>query len=124
MPSPAGGFTASVLVSNTSTIPGAFVVQLYVAPPRSKSDGTPRRRRPSKDLVAFEKVALGAGESRKVEVAVRVQELAAWEEKRRCWVVERGSYGVLVGASSADVRAQGEWVVEREVAWTGLGPAA
>ncbi|KAL8276554.1 hypothetical protein RQP46_011044 [Phenoliferia psychrophenolica] len=122
-PLTATSFAVDLVLTNLSPSNDAsFVVQVYIAPPTIKSDGSPRRRRPKKDLVAFEKVALVGGKRKAIQIAVGPTSLATWDEKMSCWVVEKGTYGVQVGTSSADIRAKDEWVVEQELVWAGLGP--
>ena len=87
-----------VNVRNTGRRAGHDVVQFYVAKPESAV------RRPPWELKAFRKVRLEPGESRAVDVAVALEDLAYWDERVQTWVVEPGRYTVAVGASSRDIR--------------------
>ncbi|MGX6511587.1 glycoside hydrolase family 3 C-terminal domain-containing protein [Rhodococcus sp. SJ-2] len=89
----------AVTVTNTGERPGSDVVQVYIGLPDSAVARAPR------ELKGFAKVRLDAGESRKVEVAVRRTDLAYWDTRVDQWVVEGGTYRVDVGASSRDIRA-------------------
>lgn len=89
-----GAVTAEVDVTNTGARAGEEVVQLYVGFPMAKVD------RPLKLLRGFEKVALGAGETKRVRLAVRARDLAYWDVSSRSWKVERATHTVLVGPSS------------------------
>jgi beta-glucosidase len=89
-----GALSAEVDVTNTGSREGEEVVQLYVGFPAAKVD------RPLKLLRGFEKVALGAGETKRVRLAVRARDLAYWDVGSRSWKVERATYTVLVGPSS------------------------
>ena len=74
------------------------VVQLYVRRIDSKVE------RPLKELEAFDRVALKAGETKKVTLEVPVSELAHWDMETNGWVVEPGKVEILVGSSSDDIR--------------------
>jgi beta-glucosidase len=89
-----GAVSAEVDVTNAGSREGEEVVQLYVGFPAAKVD------RPLKLLRGFEKVALGAGETKRVRLAVRARDLAYWDVGSRSWKVERATYTVLVGPSS------------------------
>lgn len=88
-------------VKNTGRREGAEVVQVYIAPPKSSVP------RPPRELKGFAKVRLKPGESRQVRVALRPSALAYFNEKTGKWTAEPGEYGILVGASSRDIRLRG-----------------
>ncbi|WP_140463672.1 MULTISPECIES: exo-alpha-(1-_6)-L-arabinopyranosidase [unclassified Bifidobacterium] len=96
-----GANTASVTatVTNTSDTPAAETVQVYVAP--GKADVA----RPVHELKGFEKVFLGAGESKTVTIELNERAFAYWSEKYNDWHVEAGEYTVEVGVSSRDIAA-------------------
>lgn len=86
---------ASVTVSNTGCRTGAEVVQLYVSAPQ---DGF---HRPVKELKGFTRVTLNPGESTRVTIPLDDRSFALWNEG---WVVPSGTYTVMVGSSSTDIR--------------------
>jgi len=86
---------ASVTVANTGSRAGATVVQLYVR------DEVASVTRPVRELKAFQRVQLVAGESRTIELRVAVRDLAFWGPSRT-WVVEPGTFRVYVGPNSAE----------------------
>ena len=88
----------TLTVTNTGSCAGAEVVQLYVAKP----DATIFR--PVKELKGFTKVQLEAGESKTVTIPLDDKAFRYWNVKTDRWEVEGGSYQLLVGASSADIR--------------------
>ncbi len=88
----------SLTVSNTGSRDGSEVVQLYLAPPA----GGPER--PVKELRGFEKVAVQAGASATVSIDIPVRALTRFDEAAHAWVVDPGTWHVLVGSSSADIR--------------------
>ena len=85
-------------VTNTGQKDGAEVVELYVHDPVSKVD------RPYKELKNFEKVWLKAGETKRVEMTLGADAFQYYDEHRHEWVLERGVFDILAGASSADIR--------------------
>ena len=89
----------SVTVTNTGTRAGAEVVQVYLRPPQ---DGV---YRPQRELKAFEKVFLNAGESRTLTFPFSERTFAVWQKG---WVVPRGEYAVCVGGLETSVFVEGE----------------
>ncbi|MGZ4681139.1 MAG: glycoside hydrolase family 3 C-terminal domain-containing protein, partial [Acidimicrobiales bacterium] len=86
-----------VPVTNTGDRRGAEVVQAYVAPPAGGGF------RPARELRAFAKVALDPGQSATVELAFDNRSFASWDRTGHEWVVEPGTYELLIGRSSADI---------------------
>ncbi|MEU6458969.1 glycoside hydrolase family 3 C-terminal domain-containing protein [Streptomyces sp. NPDC047065] len=97
----------TVTVTNTGDRPGTETVQLYVTDPESTVS------RPAQELRAFARVALEPGESSLVTLALGRRAFAFWSETLDRWVVEGGTFGLRVGASSRDIR------LETAVALTG-----
>jgi beta-glucosidase len=91
---PDGAVEITVLVSNTGTVAGAEVAQLYVGFAGSSVD------RPVKVLRGFDKVLLEPGERRTVRFALAGADLAYYDEGAGAWRVEPMAYQVLVGGSS------------------------
>ncbi len=92
------GDRVSVTVTNTGAVPGAEVVQLYVAP------HTEGLHRPVKELKGFRKVFLNPGESAAVEFALNDRSFAVWDG---AWKVPAGCYEILVNGLKAEVRKDG-----------------
>lgn len=93
-----GSIEVSVPVTNTGSVAGAEVVQLYVSDPECSVD------RPVKELKDFAKVCLEPGETQVVKFCVSEDDLEFYDEKSRSWVAETGDFEVLVGAASDDIR--------------------
>ncbi|MBS9373146.1 glycoside hydrolase family 3 C-terminal domain-containing protein [Rhodococcus sp. B50] len=93
-----GDITVHVTVTNTGDRAGAEVVQVYVGVPGSSVARAPR------ELKGFTKVRLAPGESQRVAVSVRRDDLAYWDTRVDSWVVEGGTYSIGIGASSRDIR--------------------
>lgn len=91
--------TVRVTVTNIGDCPGAEVAQLYIAPPRTGP------YRPAKELKGFARVYLTPGESRTVDFPLDDRSFAIWSDG---WKVPAGTYTLLVGSSSADIRLQQE----------------
>jgi len=61
--------------------------------------------RPAKELKAFKKVFLKAGETQTVTLEVKVKDLAFYNEKTMSWIVEPGEFVLRNAASSAEVKS-------------------
>ncbi|GAA5831287.1 hypothetical protein JCM11251_007820 [Rhodosporidiobolus azoricus] len=116
--SEAGEFSVSLTITNTGKVSGAEVVQVYIA---AASDGS-RIQSPVKELKAFKKVALKAGEQKKVDFKLTREAFSYWNEHYSKWIAPKGTYQVFVGTSAAekDLTLKGEVKLEKEVRWLGL----
>jgi beta-glucosidase len=92
-------FTADITVTNTGSVAGAEVVQLYVGD-HAKTMTTPPR-----ELRGFTKVSLQPGQSQRVSIAVDRADLEHFSTATRSWVYEGGPMTILIGSSSRDIRA-------------------
>ena len=90
----------SVDVTNSGTVTGQEIVQLYVRDVQS------RLVRPLKELKAFAKVELAPGETKTVNLRLNRQSLAFYDPLAAAWVTEAGEFELLVGASARDIRCQ------------------
>jgi len=88
-------------LSNLGEMEADEVFQLYVRRPDSKIE------RPVKELKAFDRVTLKAGETKKVMLEFPMNELAHWDIKTGAWVIEPGVVEILVGSGSDDIRQTG-----------------
>jgi beta-glucosidase len=94
----------SVRITNTGGAAGDEVVQLYV------QDVYASIPRPVRELKGYVRVALAPGESRNVTFHMPIDQLAFYDADLNL-VVESGSFKVMVGASSADIRCEGVFEV-------------
>ncbi len=85
-------------VANSGPKDGEEVVQVYVHPLN------PSVPRPPQELKAFKKIMLSSGEKKSVALNLPANALAYYEPSRKCWVIEKGTYEILVGSSSRDIR--------------------
>ena len=93
------GVSVSVDVTNTGAVAGKEIVQVYV------HDRHCKFARPAKELKGFVKVELQPGETKTVTVALDFRAFAFWHPGYKQWVAESGEFDILIGASSADIRA-------------------
>ena len=85
-------------ISNTGKYQGSEVVQVYVS---DKKSSVPR---PLKELKGFDKIKLMPGETKSVTIQLNKRAFSYFSEKAHDWVVEKGKFEILVGASSKDIR--------------------
>ncbi len=90
----------SFTLKNTGKVAGAEVAQLYMSQPKASV------LRPVKELKGFKKVWLQPGQEKRVELKVKVSDLAYYNEQSKSWIVESGRFEFLLGASSRDIRQQ------------------
>jgi beta-glucosidase len=93
-----GMVTVSVDVTNSGTVAGDEVVQLYTHQRAS------RDKQPLRQLRAFQRVSLKPGQTKTVRLTLRAADLAHWDVTRGTWAVEPGDHDLMVGASSTDIR--------------------
>ncbi|HEX6049906.1 MAG TPA: glycoside hydrolase family 3 N-terminal domain-containing protein [Gemmatimonadaceae bacterium] len=92
-------------VRNVSDVPGDEVVQLYVR------DVLASVARPIMELKGFQRVHLAPGEAKDVTIELPVERLRFLDRDMR-WLVEPGTYRIMVGSSSKDIRLRGELTVQ------------
>lgn len=88
----------SCKVKNTGDRAGAEVVQLYV---RDLTEGVFKA---DKELKGFRKIFLEPGEEKEVEMFLDKCSFAHYDVDRLDWEVLTGTYEILLGSSSADIR--------------------
>jgi beta-glucosidase len=93
-------------VRNAGPRDGDEVVQCYVRAPPADFPV------PIRQLRAFARVPIPAGQARAVSLPVKVADLASWSEEKDRWVLRPGNYEVQVGASSADIRLRATVALE------------
>lgn len=86
-------------VVNSGHVRGAEVAQLYIGMP--SSDAVPQ---PPKQLKEFNKVRLDPGQKTHVHFALDERAFSYWDTTVHGWTVAPGTYSILVGSSSRDVR--------------------
>jgi beta-xylosidase len=91
-------------ITNGGTCLGEEVVQLYVHDPVASVT------RPVKELRGFARIALRAGETKRVRFEFSVEQLA-FRELGEEWILEPGTIEVMVGSASDDVRLSGAFEI-------------
>lgn len=94
---PDGVLSLCVEVKNTGSTRGKEVVQVFVNDKISSST-TPTMR-----LVAFDKIALEPGQSRRVSFEINASELGLWNPAMD-YVVEPGEFELMVGSSAENIQ--------------------
>lgn len=91
--------SVSTSISNSGSVAGAEVAQLYIQFPNAADE-------PVRQLRGFKKVMVQPGASADVEFALKRRDLSVWDVSAQAWKIESGEYVFFVGASSRDLRAQ------------------
>jgi beta-glucosidase len=89
-------------LENEGSMPADEVVQLYVSRPESKVEW------PAKELKAFQRVSLNAGETKTVTLEIPMKDLRYWNEETNAWDLEHGKLLLQLGSASDDIRETAE----------------
>lgn len=99
--------TVTVQVSNTGSVDGKETVQLYYTAPYTSLDTQYEIEKATKNLLAFGKVEVAAGQSATVELTFNKEELASYcdtydngDGTTGCWMLEGGDYVLTLGKDS------------------------
>ena len=117
---PTGPASATVTcdITNTGTVAGAEVAELYV------QDGHSSVMRPEKELKGFAKVSLAPGERKTVTIGLNARSFAYYAPDRHGWRVDAGDFGILVGSSSRDIRLKATYAIAAPAAADDMVPGA
>ena len=97
----ADSFGVTFDLTNSGERDGQEVAQLYVRLPYV--DAVPL---PMKQLKGFQRVAVKKGDTRKVSIRVNKEDLRYWDSQQGKFVVPKGEYSFMIGASSEDIRLE------------------
>ncbi len=86
--------TVSFEVTNTGSVEGAEVAQLYVSDPSAKAT------RPDRELKGFQKVRLAPGETKHVTLTLDARAFSYWDDAAKKWTIDPGKFVIRVGDSS------------------------
>ncbi|MBN1329499.1 MAG: glycoside hydrolase family 3 C-terminal domain-containing protein [Candidatus Heimdallarchaeota archaeon] len=102
------GQTVDVLIdiTNIGEVEGAEIVQLYVRDDKCTLD------RPPKELIGFEKITLAPKETKTVVFGITTDDLSFYEPIRKAWVIEPGTFTIMIGSSSQDIYAEKTLIYE------------
>lgn len=93
-------------VANTGRRAGQEIAELYVGLPSTA--GMPQ---PPKQLKGFSKVSLAPGTAGRVHLELNTRALAGWNPQTKSWEVRPGTYRIMAGSSSEDIRLKGEFTL-------------
>jgi beta-glucosidase-like glycosyl hydrolase len=103
----------SFQVTNTGTVPGATVAQLYASPQFT----VPGVELPKEQLAGFQRTAvLAPGQTQSITLEVKLADLSEWDESSLKQVVYNGPYQFQVGSDAATVLGSGTITVNGAVA--------
>jgi beta-glucosidase len=102
------GFTVPVSfdVTNTGSVAGAEVAQLYVSDPSTKVT------RPERELKGFDKVRLAPGETKHVTLNLDARAFSYWDEAAHKWTIDPGKFVIRVGDSSESTPLSAELMLK------------
>ena len=95
-----GQVQATAEVTNSGSVAGADVVQLYIAAPSAAGE-------PPHQLKGFQKVTLKPGEHKSVTLTLNPTAFSIWDTAKKRWTVVNGNYEILVGDSSRNLPLHG-----------------
>lgn len=98
--------TVSCDVTNTGTVAGAEVAELYLGLPSRSAVPEPPLQ-----LEGFQKVALDPGKTAHVQFTLDARAVSYWDVATHAWTILPGTIHVMVGASSRDIRLRGQFGV-------------
>lgn len=98
----------SVPVTNTASREGTTVLQVYVRQQKAPV------HRPERELRGFRKVRLAPGERTTVRIELDPMAFSVWDTVSHSWQTLGGTYEVLVGLSSTDIRSSAHLEVRSE----------
>jgi beta-glucosidase len=94
--------TASFTLKNTGAVYGEEVVQLYIW------DKVASVARPVKELKGFQKIGLGAGETKTVRFTISKEQLSFYNNRLK-WICEPGEFKLMIGSASNDIRLENQF---------------
>ena len=106
MSSQQGGISVTLPVTNTGSVKGKEIVQLYIGDDKCSVD------RPAKELKGFRKIELQPGETKDVTFQITADDLSFFDEHAGQWRVEPGKFTAYFCASEADVRQKASFTYE------------
>jgi beta-glucosidase len=96
-------------IKNAGSRAGAEAAQIYIRQQR------PRLPRPDKELKGFEKVFLAAGETKRASILLNRDAFSDYDPEQSAWVADAGTFDILVGSSSRDIRLAGTFTLPEAI---------
>jgi beta-glucosidase len=103
-----GTATVTATMTNTGSVAGADVAQMYVGDPAASQD-------PPEQLAGFQRVTLNPGQSATVSFPLTIHDLASWSAADNAWEAQAGTYSISVGDSSASLPLTGSTSLAHEL---------
>lgn len=110
------GLTLQFEVENTSETDGDEIVQVYLSAPADSWVS-----HPEKELKAFRRISLRAGEKKQVEISLKKEDFQYYNSALRTWTVETGTYVARIGSSSRNLPLRCEIPMEDDALLTSWG---
>lgn len=105
-----GSLTATVDVTNTGSVAGREVAQIYVSAPDVKLE------KPEEELKAFGKTKLlQPGETETLSFTISSKDIASFDESRSSWIIEPGAYTIKAGTSCLNIQSNANFNVPSEI---------
>jgi len=106
--SAASGSTVAVSfdVTNTGSVEGAEVAQLYVSDPSAKAT------RPERELKGFEKVRLAPGETKHLTLNLDARSFSYWDTPNHKWTIDPGKFVIRLGDSSENTPLHADLTID------------
>ena len=95
-----GNATVTATITNTGSVAGADVAQMYVGDPAASQD-------PPEQLKGFQRVTLNPGASATVTFPLTIHDLASWSPTDNQWEAQAGAYSIKVGDASNNLPLTG-----------------
>jgi len=92
-------------VTNTGTVSGDEVSFLFVSYPNTT------QRRPQKELKGFHRATIPAGQTVRITIPLRVEDLKYWNATSHSWQWESGTVNIMVGGRSTQLPLTGTMTV-------------
>lgn len=93
-------------VKNTGKVEGVEIPQLYVHDPDNTIVS------PVKELKKFDRISLMPGETKVVKFILKKTDFAHYDADKEVWITHPGTYEIIVGSSSRDIKLQGKIHIE------------
>jgi Fibronectin type III-like domain len=97
-PASDAGADVSFRITNTGSVDGADVAQVYVGPPADQPAGIQFAVR---SLAQFQRVELAPGQSRKLVLHIAARNLSYWSSSAQRWILDSAGRSVYVGDADA-----------------------
>lgn len=102
------GMEVIFTITNTGTRSGKEIAQVYIQNPECNY------LRALIELRGFKKVELEPGEQKQIHILLNQRSFSIYDEEKKAFIMPKGDYQILVGASVRDIRLQAEISVQGE----------